>query len=222
MLNLYEKLQASPLFSGLTNDNIYQIIGQTKFCFNKYTNGQTIKQEGDPCNCLTFLINGQACAISYGNDYGYSVEENIAPPYIFQPERLFGLTQRYSKTFICKTTCDTVGINKNDILQLSDEFFIFKLNIINIISAMSQKAESVTWHPLSYYRNSLLIRFFSQHLTKPYGEKVFRIKMTRLAAECGMSRLAVSSELNRLQEQGLLTFSRGIITIPSFEKLLGK
>ena len=31
MLNLYEKLQASPLFNGLTSDNLTQIIGQTRF-----------------------------------------------------------------------------------------------------------------------------------------------------------------------------------------------
>lgn len=221
-LNLYEKLQASPLFAGLTGDNILQIIGQTKFSFNKYHTGQTIKREGEQCLTLTFLISGSATSITYADDYGYSVEEHFDAPHILQPERLFGLTQRYSKSFRADSTCDTLSIGKNDILRLSDEFLIFRLNLINIVSAISQKAERAAWHSLAGSDDERVLRFFRTHIIKLSGPKTIRIKMTRLAAETNESRLAVSKQLNRLQQLGLLKFSRGIITIPAYEKLLAR
>lgn len=219
-LNLYDKLQASPLFTGLTSDNLQQIIGQTKFSFNKYHAGQFIKREGEPCLNLTFLISGCATAITYADDYSYSVEEQMEAPKILQPERLFGLTQRYSKSFRANSTCDTVDIGKNDILRLSDEFLIFRLNLINIVSAISQKAERAAWHSLADRSEGRVLQFFKTHIEKPTGQKTIRIKMTRLAAETNESRLAVSKQLNHFQELGLLSFSRGIISIPAYEKLL--
>ena len=45
-MKLYDSLQGSPLFQGLTSDNLLQIIGQTKFTFRKIAAGDTIKNEG--------------------------------------------------------------------------------------------------------------------------------------------------------------------------------
>ena len=44
--------------------------------------------------------------------------------------------------------------------------------------------------------------------------------MTRLAEEVNDSRLNVSIQLNAMEDEGLITLQRGIITIPALEKLL--
>lgn len=53
------------------------------------------------------------------------------------------------------------------------------------------------------------------------GRKVLRITMEDLAQELHQSRLNISHMLNALQRDGLLTMSRGIITIPQLETLRG-
>ena len=118
MLNLYEKLQASPLFNGLTSDNLTQIIGQTRFSFSKYEPHQIIKKEGDACQELTLLINGTLTRKTAADDRSYSVEETEEAPYVMQPERFFGLTQSYSSDFTAMTVCDTLSISKDDVMRL--------------------------------------------------------------------------------------------------------
>lgn len=215
----YNKLAATPLFQGLTNSDLTQIIGQTKFSFYKFASDKTIRNEGEPCRSMAFLLSGTARVITYSDDHGFSVEETIAAPYILQPERLFGLNQRYTHNFIANSECDIMEIDKNDILRLTDEFVILRINLLNIISTLSQKATRPLWQPSPDNDEGRIIRFLKSRCSSPVGKKTIRIKMTRLAQETGLGRLAVSKELNRLQERRLLVFSRGIISITNMEKL---
>lgn len=218
-MKLYDSLQSSPLFQGLTSDNLLQIIGQTKFSFHKIAAGDTIKDEGEKCNRLALVTSGQAKSIAHADDHGYSIEESVAAPYMLQPECVFGLHTHYTRTFIATKTCDTVEIDKNDLMRISDEFIIFRMNLINYISALSQKATRKLWHPTPADARSRIVYFIKQHCLSPTGPKTMRIKMTRLAQETGTGRRAVSEALNAMQDEKLLTFSRGIIEIPHIEAL---
>lgn len=218
-MKLYDSLQSSPLFQGLTSDNLLQIIGQTKFSFHKIAAGDTIKDEGEKCNRLALVTSGQVKSIAHADDHGYSIEENVAAPYMLQPECVFGLHTHYTRTFIATKTCDTVEIDKNDLMRISDEFIIFRMNLINYISALSQKATRKLWHPTPADARGRIVYFIKQHCLSPTGPKIMRIKMTRLAQETGTGRRAVSEALNAMQDENLLTFSRGIIEIPHIEAL---
>lgn len=218
-MNLYDKLVATPLFQGMTNSELMQIIGQTKFAFHKFAPGKTIRNEGEPCKSMAFLFDGTMLSVSFADDHGYSVEEHITAPCIIQPERLFGLTQRHTHKYVATTHCDIMELGKNDILRLSDEFIIFRINLINVISTISQKAERKVWTTMPDNTYGRVAYFLKSHCTIPTGKKTIRIKMTRLAQETGLGRRAVSKELNTMEEQGTLAFSRGIITIPAIEKL---
>ena len=218
-MKLYDSLQSSPLFQGLTSDNLLQIIGQTKFTFRKIAAGDIIKKEGEQCNRLALVFNGQAKSIAYADDHGYSIEENVAAPYTLQPECMFGLQLHYTRTFIATTTCDIVEIDKDDLMRISDEFIIFRMNLVNYISALSQKTTRKLWHPIPADAHDRIVHFIKTHCSSPTGPKTMRIKMTRLAQETGLGRRAVSEILNTMQDENLLTFSRGIIEINHIEAL---
>ena len=218
-MKLYDSLQSSPLFQGLTSDNLLQIIGHTKFTFRKIAAGDIIKKEGEQCNRLALVVNGQAKSIAYADDHGYSIEENVAAPYTLQPECMFGLQLHYTRTFIATTTCDIVEIDKDDLMRISDEFIIFRMNLVNYISALSQKTTRKLWHPIPADAHDRIVHFIKTHCSSPTGPKTMRIKMTRLAQETGLGRRAVSEILNTMQDENLLTFSRGIIEINHIEAL---
>ena len=218
-MKLYDSLQSSPLFQGLTSDNLLQIIGQTKLTFPKIAAGDIIKKEGEQCNRLALVVNGQAKSIAYADDHGYSIEENVAAPYTLQPECMFGLQLHYTRTFIATTTCDIVEIDKDDLMRISDEFIIFRMNLVNYISALSQKTTRKLWHPIPADAHDRIVHFIKTHCSSPTGPKTMRIKMTRLAQETGLGRRAVSEILNTMQDENLLTFSRGIIEINHIEAL---
>lgn len=218
-LSLQNQLVLIPLFQGMSKSELTQVIGQTKLRFLKFAKGKTIKQENDPCDQLMFLINGEIDMITFADDRSYSVEEHFAPPYTLQMEHFFGLTQRYTHTFIARTTCHFVSIDKNDMLKLTDDYIIFRMNLINIISTCAQKAQRTPWRFRDTGTRQQIIRFFEERCSKPAGHKTVRIKIAQLAAELHESRLNVSQELNKMRSEGLLNFTRGIIDIPNFETL---
>ena len=112
-----------------------------------------------------------------------------------------------------------VGGDKDDLMRISDEFIIFRMNLVNYISALSQKTTRKLWHPIPADAHDRIVHFIKTHCSSPTGPKTMRIKMTRLAQETGLGRRAVSEILNTMQDENLLTFSRGIIEINHIEAL---
>ena len=96
-----------------------------------------------------------------------------------------------------------------------------RLNLFNILATTAQKAQRMPWRHKADGLRQQIVRFFEERCSRPTGAKTVRIKITQLAAELRESRLNVSQELNRMKAEGLLSFTRGIISIPNLERLRG-
>lgn len=217
---LYDNLLSLPLFLGMSRSDLQKAAGHTKFDFRKIQEGETIIQEGERCLHLYFLLNGDINVVTEADDHGYRIEEDITAPEIFQPEHIFGLSQRFTHTYIAKTDCSLLCIEKKEVTHLSDNFEIFRINLLNLISTQSQKYNRRALRVPPKSLEERLTRFFESHCIRPAGEKNFYIKMTRLGEELNDSRLDISRALNRMQAQNLLQLRRGIIHIPALEKLI--
>ena len=219
-LQIYEKLLQFPLFQGMSRDDLELVAGHTRFGFTKMTFGKTVVAEGDVCSQLIFLINGALRVETAADDRGYLVVERMTAPFILQPEVVFGYSQRYTHTFIVESTSNFITIDKDEVLRLSEDFLVFRLNLLNLYATQTQKLARQPWRFSPVSLDDRLVRFFSQHCVYPAGPKWFYILMSRLALELNDSRLNVSRALNRLQSKGLLSLHRGKIEIPLLEHLL--
>ena len=204
----------------MSRSDIADVVSQTKFGFVKFGRSKTIVNEGDACNGIYILISGTISTMSRADDNSYSLTETMKAPAVIQPERIFGLTQYYSLTVTAVTACSFIRLSKAEILRLSERYEIFRLNLLNMISTQGQRLSRLPWHPVPKDIHSKIIRFFLSRCQHPTGMKTFNIKMETLAHEIAESRLNVSRELNRMQAEGLIQITRGIIRIPSFEKLI--
>lgn len=221
-IQLYDKLLELPLFQGMSRNDLTQVVGHTKFDFHKYGEGKTIVKEGMKCDRMLFLLNGKMSVESFADDHSYSFVEDIPSPYVLQPECIFGLSQRYTRTFTAKTVCNLISIDKNETMKLSDSFMIFRLNLLNIISTLLQKMERQPWRHKPDDLRQRIVRFVEGHCLRPAGEKHIYIKMRLLATEINDSRRSVSCALKDLQAEGLVSLRRGEIEIPALEKCLLK
>ncbi|MBP5356237.1 MAG: Crp/Fnr family transcriptional regulator [Prevotella sp.] len=219
-MQIFEKLLMLPLFQGMSSSEITSVAGKTKFAFHRVAKGKKVVSEGDPCQNLLFLLEGSLQVTSRADDNSYSMVEELAAPDVIQPERIFGLTQRYSKTFVALTECRLVSVSKAEMLRLSEEHMIFQLNLLNIISTQSQRITHQPWRVRPQGIRNKIIRFVETHSMRPAGEKTLNIKMETLATHIAESRLNVSRELNAMQQEGLISITRGIIRVPALEKLL--
>jgi len=203
-LQIYDKLLQFPLFQGMSRDDLEIIAGHTRFGFMKVASGRPVVKAGEACTQLFFLINGSVKVVTYSDDYGYSVEEHISAPYILQVEGIFGF----------------ITIDKEEIVRLSEDFLVFRLNLMNNFATQTQKQIRQAWLHQPQTLRERVERFLTQHCVYPAGRKLFNILMTRLAEEVNDSRLNVSRVLNQMQKDGLLILSRGRIEVPQLERLL--
>jgi CRP-like cAMP-binding protein len=217
--NIYERLLELPLFQGMSMADLTTAVGQTPFGFHKYDAGVQIIAEGDACNHLLFQLKGELEVSAMADDHGYEFIEQMKAPDILQPECFFGLTQRYTRGFRATTPCSFLALGKHEVNQLAD-IYIFRLNLLNILSTQSQKHQRRLWHPAAGSLQKRIISFVESHCLRPAGPKTLKIKMTRLAEELNDSRLEISRTLNNMQAEGLIQLRRGVIFIPAMEKLI--
>lgn len=221
-INIYDNLLSLPLFLGMSRSEIQQAAGQAKFDFKKMEEGTTIVSKGELCTHLYFLLMGDIIVSTEAEDAGYQIEEDITAPEIFQPERIFGLRQQFTHTYIAQKNCNILCIDKKDVLKLSDRLDIFRINLLNLISTQSQKMYHCNLKEPPKNLEERIIRFIQARCIRPTGAKMFYIKMTRIAQELNDSRLNISKALNHLEAEGFIELHRGRIHIPALEKLTNR
>ena len=204
----------------MSRDDLEIVAGHTRFGFLKVSAGRQIIHAGDPCTHLYFLINGTLKIETYSDDSRYSVTEQMSSPYILQQESVFGYYQRYTHNFYALTDANFLTLDKEEVVRLSEDFLVFRLNLMNHLATQSQKLIQMQWRRSPQSLRERIVRFFFQHTLYPAGPKTFHILMERLAEEVNDSRLNVSRALNRMQEAGVLELHRGRIEIPQLERLL--
>ena len=220
VLQIYDRLLQFPLFQGMSRDDLEIVAGHTRFGFQKVTAGRQIIHAGDPCTHLYFLINGTLKIETFSDDSRFSVIEQMSSPYILQQESIFGYYQRYTHNFYALTDANFLTLDKEEGVRLSEDFLVFRLNLMNHLATQSQKLIQMQWRRSPLSLRERIVRFFFQHTLYPAGPKTFHILMERLAEEVNDSRLNVSRALNRMQESGVIELHRGRIEIPQLERLL--
>ncbi|MBP5454968.1 MAG: Crp/Fnr family transcriptional regulator, partial [Paludibacteraceae bacterium] len=119
-----------------------------------------------------------------------------------------------------KKPCSILSIEKGEVVKLSEESEIFRINFLNILSTQSQKQQRNPWHRQPKELDKRIARFIETHCIRPVGHKTLKIKMERLAHEMNDSRLDVSRALNKMEQDNLVILHRGMIEIPAFELLI--
>ena len=218
---IYEKLLELPLFQGMSHNDLNQVVAHTKFGFLKIAHNKTVVKEGDACQHIYFLTSGSVKVESRADDGSYTLIEKMTAPDVIQPDRIFGLTQCFTKTFTTLEECSILRIDKQQVLKLIADQEIFRLNLLNIISTQSQRISHQPWRqPVTTIRQKI-IRFVESRSIRPAGPKTLHIKMEDMARLIAESRLNLSRELNQMNKEGIIQITRGEIHIPALENIIG-
>ena len=218
-LRFYDKLMELPLFQGVGREDLALIAGHARIGFGKVCAGDTIVKKGDSCKHLLFMTSGMAQVRTVAYDNAYLIDEYVTAPYIIQPEHLFGLSQCYTKTFTASTTCNIMSLAKEEIMKLTNEIFVCRINLLNIYTTLIQKKDNALWQKHPETLEKRISQWILARCLRPAGEKRIKITMETLAKQLNDSRLDISVALNNMQREGLLKLSRGMIHIPQAEKI---
>jgi CRP-like cAMP-binding protein len=137
---------------------------------------------------------------------------------VLQPERLFGMTQRYSRDFTALTQCNMLTISKTQVVQLMEKYEVFRINLLNIITTQTQRQERQPLRQQPTQIREKIMRFVTDRSIYPTGRKTLNVKMEVLARLIGESRQNVSDELHRMEEDGVIELRRGIISMMPYKE----
>ncbi len=208
-----------PLFQGLSRDDLLHIAEVVPLSFQQHKKGDVLSLVHEHCDKLIFVLYGKISVTMHANNNSYTLIEELHSPWMIEPEQLFGLQQQYTRTYKAETNCNTLSIKKKHVLYLSEKHMVFHINLLNILSTQAQRLLQRAWQPAPTNLQQRIIRFIKNRCLYPAGKKVFKIKMTQLAALLNDSRLDISVALNDLQSQQLIKLTRGHITVMALEKL---
>lgn len=227
----WDTLASLPLFMGMSQKELESIMTQTRIDFNKVEAGTVIAKRNQPCGKLTIAISGELLFQTWSDDNSYKIEENVSAPIILQSVGIFGKYQVFTKTIKAITQTNTITFEKDELHRLLDTSLIFRINLVRILATQLQKREQHLWtqqyHPkgkiISEQNYDLLAYHIKQFIkcrcVTPAGRKELYISMATLGNLLGQNRQQISTALKNMEQEGILTRSRGKIVIPQLQNL---
>lgn len=212
---MYEILMALPLFHGVSYTKLSEVVGNTKFHFLKYLDGEKIIDAGEPCTHIKFIISGSARVSIENSDGRFRVSQTLKAPDVIAPDFLFGLDTTYPCTATAISSTGILQISKADYVKLLNSDPVFLFNFLNLLSMNAQKAVNGV---LALTTGSLeeRIAFWIVALTQRSGtEIVLQCKQRDLYSLFGVQRSSFIATLESMKQRGLIDFTQTEIAIHS-------
>lgn len=216
-LTMFERLLQLPLFQGLTIRELSDVMAHVRLNFVNYHAGDEIVMQGEACRSLIYIISGDVCSEYRDTEHHLMLKEKLPQIGVLEPYNLFGMYQRYSRTYAFHTDGITLSIDKQMLLQRLMANDIVKINLLNIVcNRYQQVSHLLRNHPEKTIKDKI-VKFILAHSSVAKGYKEMQIKMVDLAHQINETRLNVSQTLNEMQRQGTATLSRGRIIIDDID-----
>ena len=168
---MYDNLLLLPLFQGLSKNDMTTIIEKVKLHFLTYQKGETILQQGEPCNQLCFLLNGEVMVQTKDAHNDFSLSEILKEPYIIEPQSVFGTIDEKFMNFIAHRSQLQEGekrltITMEDLSNLINET---RINLSRLLNDLQSKGL------VQLKRKEIFIPRFEQlvaHLTESFPNDI--------------------------------------------------
>lgn len=215
-----KQMMSLPLFLGMSGNDIERLLNDHAVAYHVYADGKVVARADTPCEELIFLVKGQMLITATPDDRSYAIEELLVGPDVVQPERLFGISPRFTRTFTTKGRCAVMCIAKNDVVKIADSYEIFRLNLLNTVSTQAQRMARLPWRHVADSRRARIISFISSRCLLTTGPKTVKMKKQRLAQQLNDSPRAIAAELRGMEADGLITLKRETIEVAALEQLV--
>jgi len=201
----YNNLSLSPLFKGLSADDVRSIVSATPNQVKKFKSGSLIYTHGDPVNYLVIVSEGTVKGEMV--DYAGRVIkiEDIISPGAIASAFMFGSRNRFPVNVVAVTDCELLLIEKPAFLRLLMSNDIILVNFLDMISNRSQfLSEKIKFLNFKTIKGKLA-HYILQRAGK--DEKIIYLDLTQnqLADFFGVARPSVGRALGDLEEEGYIT-----------------
>lgn len=210
---MFELLLELPLFRGATHSKLAEVVGETKFHFLKYPDGEAVIRSGEPCTHMTFVISGAVRSTIVNANGRFSVSQTLKAPSAVAPDFLFGRLTNYPCDVVAVGDVSVLKIAKNDFIRILNSDQVFLFNYLNYLSVNAQKAQQGIL-ALTTADIDERIAFWIIALTQPEGtDIVLSCRKRDLCSLFGLQRATFDAGLQSMKERGLLDYTNSDLFI---------
>ena len=176
-----------PLFKGIGEELLSQMLEKTIVDFQNFEKGIEINRWDQNVKTVDFIISGEASQSYRLVGSPIKVEEILGKGAIIGARHLFGIDTTYSGDVYAQTDLSLMRINKSQYMDILQRDRIYMLNFVNYISAALQRCPSylMTNHDLPITRTLMMLALST---TSRLARKiVIKGKKRDLAEYCGVS-----------------------------------
>ena len=220
MNTMYNILLELPFFQGLCHEDITSILEKITLDFKDLGENQVIAQKGSEANQLIFVMEGRIKKDSSTLNGKLIMEEIIRPPYVIEPQSLFGWNTTLFSTYSTFSPTKLLVVSKKALRNELFNYEVFKLNFLNYICYQNQKLNQQQWNLEDQTIEERLLSVLWNLSDRNSIQQTIRVKMTILAQFMSSTRLNISRILNEWNDLHLVKLSRQEIIIPNPKKLL--
>jgi CRP-like cAMP-binding protein len=217
----YTGLTGSPLFKGLSDKDIEDIITAVNYRIRKFKAGTLISQSGETVDSLMIVTSGSVKG-EMVDDAGRVIKiEDIQAPGALATAFIFGNKNRFPVNVVALSDGEILSIEKPDFLKLLMRNDLVLVNFLNMISNRSQfLSEKIKFLNFKTIKGKLA-HFILQKAVN--NKEIVTLEMTQndLADFFGVARPSVSRALGELEQEGLIEASGKIIRILDRKGLSG-
>lgn len=202
-----------PLFRNFTQKMQEEFLDKLEYTIEEYPKGETIIRQGTACNFLHILLKGKL-NVDVLDVSGNSVRvETIQAPRTFATPHIFSDKNLFPATFTTDEEVVLVKATKESVFSLMHSIPLFLHNFL-CVSTGCNKCTMTRLRVLSFRGiRSRFIYYLIEH-QRPDSDLVeMEHTQEQLAEYFGVTRPALSKEIRKLAEEGLISVSRGKIRI---------
>ena len=213
MDNIAGVLKDAPLFGGISEneaENMLACLGARKQSFEK---DAYILKIGDRPESIGLMLSGSALIVQEDFWGNRNILIKVTPPDIFSETYACSPGALMSYDVVAESRCDVLWLNVNRILTTCPTACSYHSRIIrNLLSQIASKNlrlnEKIT-HVGQRSTRSKILSFLSSEAQK-HNNREFDIAYNRqqLADYLSVERSALSAELSRLRDEGVIDFRK--------------
>lgn len=215
-MTMYEKLMTLPMFKGLSQEHLMELMEKTDLNFCNYSEGQVIVNRFSQCDRILCLISGKWEYEYIIGDNFITLQVDYGPGKVVGLNRLYGMDQEYGYNVTALQQCSVLEFTKPQYMKMIESNHICLINFLNYLSFGAQRHDTVLLH----------------YNSDTYAGRLWTLVVILTDKDAGLIRIRYnnpslfeSSENNRnglqkLMEAGVIEYNgKGMITINSRIKL---
>lgn len=208
-----EILCQSPIFRGITPENLQELFSQIHYQVKTYQKNDLITMSGEICDRLLIIQEGSVKAEM--NDYsGKTIKiEDMSAPWPLATAFLFGKENRFPVTVSATSDVEMVSIPKPEFVKLLQMNSLILNNYLNTISTRAQFLSQ----KLKFLSFKTIRQKIAHYLLEKAGDRLQTVEVPQsqeqLAEMFGVTRPSLARTLGEMVQEGLIETQRRSIKI---------